>query len=116
MGSTAEATAPPASVRRSRRPYVDPPPPLQLVTIEQFESEHPALKGRIRDWIKRADASNVEYVGFRRAIVRVARSVMINRLAANEWIAQRSAMPPAPPRNQAPAPAPKARKRTRMPA
>jgi hypothetical protein len=83
-----------------RRPYVDPPPLVRLQTVQQTEERHPALRGRLRSWIHKGDAGIPEYIGLRRAIVRVGRSLFINEIALDEWLAQRSAMPPARPRTK----------------
>jgi hypothetical protein len=81
-----------------RRPYVDPPPAMRLLTVEQTEANHPALKDRARRWINRADAGDPDFIGLRRAIVRIGRSLFINEFALAEWLSQRAAMPPAPSR------------------
>ena len=69
--------------------------PLRLQTVHQTEAQHPALTGRLRGWIHKGDAGHPEYIGLRRATVRVGRSLFINQVAFDEWLAQRSAMPPA---------------------
>jgi hypothetical protein len=74
---------------------------MRLVTVEQAEATNPALKGRTRAWIHKADTGHPEYIGLRRAIVRVGRSLFINEHALHEWLAQRAAMPPAPSRRVA---------------
>ncbi len=96
MENNAERTTPPKPVRR--RPYVDQPPPVRLLTCDQTEAGHPALKGRLHQWVHRADAGHPDFIGMRRAIVRVGRSLFINEFALAEWLAQRAAMPPAPSR------------------
>ena len=74
------------------------PPDMRLLTVPQAEAKHPALEGRVRDWIRRADAGDPDYIGLRRAIVRVGRNVFLNDPALSEFFYQRSAMPPAPSR------------------
>jgi hypothetical protein len=81
-----------------RRPYVDPAPSVRMLTVEQTEAKHPALEGRTRAWVHKADAGHPEFIGLRRAIVRIGRSLFINEFALNEWLSQRAAMPPAPTR------------------
>jgi hypothetical protein len=39
----------------------NPPPPMRVYTVDQIEAEHPGLKGRVRQWIKRADAGDPSY-------------------------------------------------------
>ena len=68
---------------------------MRLLTVSQAEDKHPAMQGKARDWIRRADAGNPDYVSLRRAIVRVGRSVFLNDYALTEFFYQRSAMPPA---------------------
>ena len=75
---------------------------LRLQTVHQTEAQHPALRGRLRAWIHKGDAGHPDYVGLRRATVRVGRSLFINQVTFDEWLTQRSAMPPAPPRNSKP--------------
>jgi hypothetical protein len=73
-------------------------PEIRLLTVEQSEDKHQALKGKLRTWIHRADAGDADYVALRRAIVRVGRSVFLNDVALTEFFYQRSSMPPAPSR------------------
>ena len=78
-----------------RRPYPEQAPAIRILTVYQTEAKHPALVGRTRTWIHKADAGDPEYIGLRRAIVRIGRSLFINEFALNEWLSQRAAMPPA---------------------
>lgn len=78
-----------------RRPYVDAAPRVRLQTVAQTEAKHPALRGRTRGWIHKADAGHPDFIGLRRAIVRVGRSLFLNDCALDEWLGQRAAMPPA---------------------
>jgi hypothetical protein len=96
--SPASATNPPAL--RKRTPGLDPPPAMRLLTVEQIEQTHPALKGRIRAWIHRADASDPDFAGLRLAVVRVGRSIFVDEVRLREFLYQRSAMPPAPSRRE----------------
>lgn len=81
-----------------RRPQVDTTPLVRLQTVQQTESIHPALRGRLRNWIHKSDAGHPDYMGLRRAVVRVGRSLFLNAFALDEWLAQRAAMPPTAPR------------------
>ena len=92
MSKTSSAETP------RRRPYVDEPPVVRLHTVEQMESKHPALLGRLRTWIHKADAGHPTFIGLRRATVRVGRSLFINEAAFEEWLGQRAGMPAAPSR------------------
>jgi len=88
-----------AALLSHRRTQVEPASAVRLLTIQQTEARHPALSGRLRSWIHKADAGHPDYLGLRRAIVRVGRSLFLNEIALDEWLAQCSAMPPAPSRN-----------------
>src|SRR5690242_4372273 len=81
-----------------RRPHLDEVPAVRLQTVEQVESRHPALAGRLRHWIHKADAGHPSFIGLRRAVVRIGRSLFINEFALDDWLSQRAAMPPAPSR------------------
>ena len=89
---------PTKAVRRVGKVAMPPRSPMRLLTVEQSEERHPALKGRARTWIHRADQGDPDYVGLRRAIVRVGRNVFLDDFALTEFFYQRSAMPPAPSR------------------
>jgi hypothetical protein len=93
---------PTIATKRQTRPRatVATAPQVRALTIEQAEAAQPALAGRLRKWITRADAGDVDYIGLRRAIIRVGRSVFIDEHRLIDFLYQRSAMPPAPARNQ----------------
>ena len=89
--------------RRARKPRPhwlerDPPPPIRVFTIDQIEAEHPGLKGRIRQWIARADASDPDFRWLKLAVIRVGRSVFVDDVKFRDGLHQRAAMPPAPSR------------------
>ena len=83
---------------RKRTPGIDPPPAMRLLSVGQIEEAHPALKGRLRQWIHRADARDPDFAGLSLAVVRVGRSIFIDEVRLREFLYQRSAMPPAPSR------------------
>lgn len=89
---------------KPRRHYLEenPPPPLRAFTIEQIEAEHPGLKGRIRQWIKRADAGDPDFRWLARAVIRVGRSVLLDDVELRSGLHQRTAIPPAPRRTGEP--------------
>ena len=85
------------AVRRSTR--APEPPPLRLFTVNQLEAAHPGVAGRVRGWIKRADAGDPAFIALRRAVVRVGRSVLLDEIKFRDFCYQRSAAPPTPGRN-----------------
>ncbi len=93
----AAPAAAPVALRR-RTPGIDPPPAMRLLTVEQIEEAHPALRNRTRAWIHRADANDPDFAGLRLAVVRVGRSIFIDEIRFREFLYQRSAMPPSPSR------------------
>src|SRR5947207_1515526 len=54
------------------------PPEHVLLTVPQIEEKHPALKGRMRTWIHRADCGDPEFAWLRIAVVRIGRSVFVS--------------------------------------
>jgi len=89
----------PASSARRSTPVVAAAPPLRALTVGQLEVAHPGVTGRIRTWIKRADAGDPAFVSLRHAIARVGRVVLIDEVKFREFLYQRTAAPPAAPRN-----------------
>jgi hypothetical protein len=92
---------------RNRAPKLLARPPLgetQIVacTVQQIEERHPGVRGRLRAWIHRADSGDPEMAWLRLAIIRIARSVLIDELRFTEGLRQRSLIPPAPNRRRAP--------------
>ena len=86
-----------AQTREASRRVAEPPP-MRLLTVKQAESAHPALKGRLRQWIHRADANDPEFRDLRAALVRVGRSVFLDDVNFRVFLYERSALPPAPSR------------------
>lgn len=78
----------PAPQPPRRQHYLEdhPPPPLRLLTVAQAEAEHPGLKGRLRQWIKRADTNEPTLVMLKFAIVRVGRSVFVDDVRLREFL------------------------------
>jgi hypothetical protein len=72
---------------------------MRVCTVEQEEAEHPGLKGKLRDWNKQAYAGNPDYAWFTLCIIRVGRTVLIDDVRLRDMLYQRTALPPAPPRN-----------------
>ena len=85
---------------RRHRLEETPPPPMRVYTIDQTEAEHPGLRGRLRQWVKRADADDPAFRWLKFCIVRVERSVFIDDVKFRDSLYQRTAMPPAPPRRK----------------
>jgi hypothetical protein len=86
--------------RPPRRHRLDenPPPPMRALSIDQIEAEHPGTKGRLRTWIKRADAGDAEFAWLKFCVIRVARSVLIDDVRFRDSLYQRAAIPAAPSR------------------
>lgn len=101
---TATPAATPVVVEQVRRQRTarrhpleeSPPPPIRAYSIDQIEAEHPGIKGRLRQWIKRADAGDVAFAWLKRCVIRVERSVLIDEIRFRDSLYQRTAMPPAP--------------------
>ena len=104
--SAAAATATPVAVEKARRAPTPrrhrleetPPPPIRAFTIDQTEAEHPGIKGRLRSWIKRADAGDPAFAWLKFAVIRIERSVFIDDVRFRDGLHQHTAMPPAPSR------------------
>lgn len=78
--------------------------PACLVTVKQIEERHPALAGRVRGFILRADLNDPDYAGLRDAVIRLGRSVYIDEpqfIAAMRAHAGRPASPPRSPHGRA---------------
>lgn len=73
--------------------------PARLLTVAQLETAHPALKGRVRGFILRADLASPDYVGLRDAVVRLGRSVYIDERPFLAWLHTRRGAPPERARN-----------------
>lgn len=86
--------------RPSRRHRLEenPPPPMRAFSVDQIEAEHPGVKGRIRTWIKRADAGDEDFAWLKFCIIRVGRSVLIDDVRFRDSLYQRTAIPAAPSR------------------
>ena len=104
--STAAPTTPVVVVEkavRSRPPRrhrleENPPPPMRAYSVDQIEAEHPGTKGRMRTWIKRADAGDPEFAWLKFCIIRLGRSVLIDEVRFRDSLYQRTAIPAAPSR------------------
>ena len=90
-----------ASKPRRHRLEENPPPPMRAVTTEQIEVEHPGVKGRLRTWIRRADAGDPEFAWLKFCIIRIGRSVFLDDVRFRDSLYQRTAIPPAPSRRTA---------------
>ena len=107
MPTATEVSATPKVVEKARRTpkprrhplEENPPPPMRVFTVDQIEAEHPGLKGRVRQWIKRADAGDPSYRWLIFCVVRVAGSVLIDDIKFRDALHQRTAIIPAPSRN-----------------
>lgn len=93
-------------VRRAPKPRrhfleENPPPPIRAMTVAQIEAEHPGIKGRLAQWIKRADAGEDAFRWLKLATIRVAGSVLIDDIRFRDGLYQRTAVPPRPPRTKA---------------
>ena len=73
--------------------------PARLLTVNQLEEAHPALKGRVRGFILRADLGAPDYAGLRDAVVRLGRSVYVDEVPFLAWLHSLRGAPPARPRN-----------------
>jgi hypothetical protein len=81
---------------RRHRLEEDPPPPIRAFTIDQIEAEHPGIKGRLRQWIKRADAGDPAFAWLTFCVIRVAGSVLIDEVRFRDSLHQRTAIPAGP--------------------
>jgi hypothetical protein len=73
--------------------------PARLLTVAQLEQAQPALKGRVRGFVLRADLNIPDYAGLRDAIVRLGPSVYIDEPRFNSWLNTRRGTAPNGPRN-----------------
>src|SRR5688572_29911012 len=71
----------------------------RILTVPQIEERHPALKGRMRGYILRADLGLSQYVGLADAVIRVGRSVMLDEVAVLKWLEGRKHQPRSRARN-----------------
>ena len=83
---------------RRHRLEENPPPPIRAYSVDQIEAEHPGTKGRMRTWIKRADAGDPEFAWLKFCVIRVGRSVLIDDVRFRDSLHQRTAIPAAPSR------------------
>ena len=90
-----------APTPRRHRLEENPPPPMRVYTVDQIEAEHAGLRGRVRQWIKRADAGEPEYRWLSLCVIRVAGSVFIDEVRFRDSLHQRTAIPAAPSRRVA---------------
>lgn len=107
MSTATEVAATPVAVEKARRApkprrhplEENPPPPMRVYTIDQIEADHTGLKGRLRQWIHRADAGDPSYRWLIFCIVRVGGSILIDDVKFRDGLHQRTAITPAPARN-----------------
>ncbi len=71
---------------------------MRVLTVDQTEAANPGLQGRLRTWIKRADAGDPAFAWLKLCIVRVERSIFLDDIRFRDSLYQRTAMPPAPSR------------------
>ena len=106
MPTESEALTVPVVVEKARRPPTPrrhrleehPPPPLRAYSIDQIETEHPGVKGRLRQWIARSDADDPAFAWLKFCVIRVGRSVLIDEVRFRDSLYQRTAIPAAPSR------------------
>ncbi len=70
-----------------------------FLTVAQFEEKHPATKGRMRQWIMRADLNLPDFAGLSEAVVRVGRSVILDESCVLKWLESRKGQPKSKARN-----------------
>jgi hypothetical protein len=87
-----------APAPRRHRLEENPPPPIRAFSVDQIETEHPGIKGRLRTWIKRADAGDPAFAWLKFCVIRVERSVFIDEIRFRDSLYQRTAIPAAPAR------------------
>ncbi len=75
---------------------------MRACTKDQIEEAHPGVKGRLSQWIYRADAGDPEMVWLKFAIIRIGRTVLIDDVRFRDGLYQRTAIPAAPARRIAP--------------
>jgi hypothetical protein len=90
-----------APAPRRHRLDENPPPPIRAYTVDQIEADNPGLKGRLRTWIKRADAGDPAFAWLKFCVIRVERSVFIDEVRFRDALHQRTAIPAAPSRRGA---------------
>ena len=103
-----EAAPEPLVIEKARRAQAprrhfledNPPPPLRAYSIAQIEARHPGVKGRLRQWIYRADAGDADFAWLKFCVIRVGRSVLIDEVRFRDSLYQRTAIPAAPARRQ----------------
>lgn len=106
MDKITEGAATPVAVekaQRAQRPKLhrleeNPPPPIRACTIAQIEAQQPGVKGRLRQWIHRADAGDADFAWLKLCVIRVGRSVLIDEVRFRDSLHQRTAVPAAPSR------------------
>jgi hypothetical protein len=70
-----------------------------VLTVSQFEDRHPAMKGRMRGYILRADLGLSLYAGLADGVIRIGRSVMLDESAVLRWLEGRKHQPRSRSRN-----------------
>lgn len=98
----ASAAAKPKKPKLAKRPPppkrhwldADPPPPMKVCTVDDEEEMNPGLKGRLRQWIKRADAGDPRFDWLRAAVVRVGGSVYIDDIKFRYGLAMHTGQRP----------------------
>ncbi len=85
---------------KSRRHFLEenPPPPLRAYSVDQIEAEHPGVKGRLRQWIARADAGDSDFRWLVFCVIRVGRSVFIDEVRFRNSLYEHTAIPAQPSR------------------
>ena len=73
--------------------------PARIITVAQTEERHPAVKGRLRGFILRADLGDPDYDKLREAVIRLGRSVYIDESRFLAWMRSHAGAAPAQPRN-----------------
>lgn len=107
--STEAPIATPVAVEKARRApsprrhrlEENPPPPIRAFSVDQIDAAHPGIKGRLRTWIKRADAGDPAFAWLKFCVIRVERSVFIDEVRFRDSLYQRTAIPAAPSRRGA---------------
>ncbi len=104
MNRITEETATPIAVEKAPRApkrhrlEESPPPPMCACTVKQITERHPGVKGRLPQWIHRADAGDPAFAWLKFCVIRVGRSVLIDDVRFRESLYQRTAIPAAPSR------------------
>ena len=93
----------PAIVEASpRAAKLRPNEDLVLETITQVEQRVPALAGKLRTWVHRADCGDPVFALLKQAIVRIGRRTWISRTHFNDFLNAYRGAPPVPPNNPNP--------------